>query len=149
MMHASSVLVDGKVMIFTGVSGAGKTTMARLWRSNGGTLLNDERSLIHPRQGSITAGASPWHGEDNEVNPGTGPLAGIFFLKQASENALRPMPVAESLPRMLTTSFIPVFIPGGPERTLDACATILEAVPAYELSFTPDARALDCCRTVL
>lgn len=149
MMHSSCVLAKGKVMLFSGMSGAGKTTLARLWREHGATILNDERNLLHPRNGLVRAGASPWHGEENQVNPATGPLAAIFFLKQAASNHLRPMPLAESLGRMMTTAFVPVYIPDGPARTLDACAAILEKVPAYELSFTPDARALDICRSVL
>ena len=146
MLHASSVMVDGQVMIFAGVSGTGKTTMARLWRQHGGTILNDERTLVIPRRGKVAAGASPWHGEENQVNAATGPLAAIFFLKQAPENKLRSMPLEESLPRLLTTAFIPVFLSDGPGRTLDACTSILQSVSVYEMAFTPDVRALDACR---
>jgi hypothetical protein len=149
MMHSSSVLVDGKVLIFAGMSGAGKTTLARLWRDHGATILNDERNLIHCKNGTVRAGASPWHGEENQVNQGTGPLAGIFFLNQASSNRLHPLPLSESLPKMLTTAFIPVFMPGGPALTLESCHAILESVPAYGLDFTPDARALELCRSVI
>lgn len=149
MMHSSCVLTEGKVLLFSGMSGAGKTTLARLWREQGATLLNDERNMLVPRQGPVHAGASPWHGEENQIDPATGPLAAIFFLKQAPLNHLRPMPLTESLGRMMTTAFIPVYMPEGTARTLDACAAILEKVPAYELSFTPDARALDLCRSVL
>jgi hypothetical protein len=149
MMHSSSVLIDGKVLIFAGMSGAGKTTLARLWRTHGATILNDERNLIHTRNGTVRSGASPWHGEENQVVPTTGPLAGIFFLNQAPTNRLHPLPLPESLPKMLTTAFIPVFIPGGPARTMEACHAILEGVPAYGMDFTPDVRALDLCRSVL
>lgn len=149
MMHSSSILVEGKVLIFAGMSGSGKTTLARLWRRHGAIILNDERSLIHMRPDSVRAGASPWHGEENQVHPGTGPLAGIFFLRQAPENRLHPLSLPESLPKMMTTAFIPVFIPSGPKITLDTCSAILQEIPAYELEFTPDARALDLCRTVL
>lgn len=149
MIHSSSVLVDGKVLIFAGMSGAGKTTLARLWQANGAILLNDERNLIHGRKGSIRAGASPWHGEENRVNPATGPLAGIFFLNQAPSNRLHPLPLSESLPKLLTTAFIPVFMPEGPNRTLETCQAILEGVPAFGMDFTPDSRALDLCRAVL
>lgn len=149
MMHSSSILADGKVLIFAGMSGAGKTTLARLWRDHGATILNDERNLIHTRTGIVRAGASPWHGEENEVNPATGPLAGIFFLNQAPTNRRQPLPLSESLPKMLTTSFIPVFTPDGPARTLEACHAILEQVPAFTLDFTPDLRALDLCRSVM
>lgn len=149
MMHSSSVLVDGKVLIFAGVSGAGKTTLARLWRDHGATILNDERNLIHCRNGTARAGASPWHGEENQVSPATGPLAGIFFLNQASSNRLHSLPVSESLPKMLTTAFVPVFMPRGPARTLESCHAILERVPAYWLDFTPDGRALDLCLSAI
>ena len=148
-MHSSCVSVDGKVMLFTGMSGAGKTTMARLWRQHGGTILNDERNMIHLREGVVRAGASPWHGEENQVDPTTGPLSALFFLKQSPENGIRLMPLNESLGRMMATAFIPVYMPDGPALTLDACAAILQTVPAYELSFTPDKRALDLCRSVL
>lgn len=149
MMHSSCVLTDGKAMLFVGMSGAGKTTLGRLWCQHGGILLNDERNLLIPRKGGVTAGASPWHGEENKVNAATGPLAAVFFLNQAPTNGLRAMDLPESLPRMMTAAFVPVFIPNGPSSTLDACAAVLDAVPAYELSFTPDVRALDLCRSVL
>jgi len=149
MIHSSCVWVDGKVLLFFGVSGAGKTTIARLWRSDGATILNDERNLIRVRGDAVWAGASPWHGEENKVNAATGPLAAAFFLKQSATNALRPMPPTESLTRLLTAAFIPVFVPDGPGKVLDACGTIAERVPSYELSFTPDKRALDLCRSVV
>lgn len=149
MLHASSVLVEGRAMLFTGMSGAGKTTIARLWRTHGATILNDERNLIRPSGEQIMAGASPWHGEENQVNPAIAPLAAIFYLKQSAENSLRPLSVVESLPRLLTTTFVPVFLPDGPERTLNSLGAILERVPAYELSFTPGTRALELCRSAI
>lgn len=149
MMHASSVRIDGRILIFAGMSGAGKTTIARLWRAHGGILLNDERTLIHAGSGQTLAGASPWHGEENQVDPAVGPVAGIFFLNQAARNQLRPLPLSKSLPRMMTTAFVPVFIPDGPALTLAACHTILEAAPTFLMDFTPDSRALDLCRQVL
>lgn len=145
MLHASSVMAEGRVLVFAGMSGAGKTTMGRLWRDHGGALLNDERTLIHNAHGGVQAGASPWHGEENKVNPATGPLAGIFFLNQAASNQLRRMPVTEGVAKMMTTAFVPVFLPDGPAMTMAACHAILEATPAYHLDFTPDRRAVDLC----
>lgn len=149
MMHASSVFVDGNVLLFAGMSGAGKTTIGRLWQRHGALLLNDERTLIQTRNGAARAGASPWHGEENQVNPTTGPLAGIFFLRQASANQLRRLPIPEGIGRMMTTAFVPVFVPDGPALTVAACHRILETTPAYEMGFTPDGRALDACRTAI
>jgi len=86
MIHSSCVLVEDKVLLFFGMSGAGKTTIARLWRGHGATILNDERNLIRVRSDAVWAGASPWHGEENQVSSAVGPLAGIFYLKQSTTN---------------------------------------------------------------
>lgn len=145
MLHASSVIVDNKVLVFAGMSGTGKTTMGRLWQNHGGILLNDERTLIHTARGQAMAGASPWHGEENRVSPATGPLAGLFFLHPSTANRLHPLSVVEATAKMITTAFVPVFLPDGPELTLAACHAILETVPAYDLDFTPDHRAIDLC----
>lgn len=149
MVHSSCVWVEGKVLLFAGVSGAGKTTIARLWRSHGATVLNDERNLVRMCDGATWAGASPWHGEDNQVSALTGPLAAVFCLKQSTHNDLRPLPVTESVVRLLTATFVPVFVPEGPARVVETWGKVLEQVPAYELSFTPDGRALDLCRSAI
>lgn len=149
MVHSSCVKVAGRVLLFAGVSGAGKTTMARMWRSHGATVLNDERNLVRVNDGAVWAGASPWHGEDNQVDAATGPLAAVFCLKQATRNSVRPLAGAESVARLLTATFVPVFLPEGLARVMEAWSQIMERVPAFELSFTPDHRALDLCRSIL
>ena len=149
MIHSSSVLDEGKAMLFVGMSGAGKTTIARLWRSHGATVLNDERNLVRVRHEAVWVGASPWHGEENQVDPASAPLAAIFFLKQSAANVLRPLTETESVGRLLQATFVPVFIPDGPSKTVDASLAILERVPSYELSFSPDLRAMDLCRSAV
>ena len=46
VLHASCVRLKGRSFLFVGQSGRGKTTMARLWRSHGGEILNDERNIV-------------------------------------------------------------------------------------------------------
>lgn len=145
MLHASSVWINGRVLVFAGVSGSGKTTLARLFRRFGALILNDERTLIHMRDGVTHAGASPWHGEENQVHTATGPLAAIFFLRQASRNRLDPLSLSQSLGRMITAAFVPVFIPDGTARTMENCAAILERVPTYELNFGMNDEVVELC----
>lgn len=149
VVHSSCVAADGRAFLFVGSSGAGKTTLGRLWRDAGATLLNDERNIIRTTPQGPLAGASPWHGEDNQVSALTAPLAGVFYLKQAATNAARRISCAESVARLFTNTLVPVFLQDGPRLILDAWADVLEAVPSYELSFTPDRRAIEACRSAV
>lgn len=149
VVHSSCIAVDGKALLFIGSSGAGKTTLARLWRDAGATILNDERNIIRTTPQGPLAGASPWHGEENQVSPVTAPLAGVFYLKQADSNAVREIPCTESVTRLFTNTVVPVFLQDGPRMVLNAWADVLETVPSFELSFTRDHRALATCLSAI
>ncbi|HHP7242918.1 MAG TPA: hypothetical protein ACFCUD_14680 [Cyclobacteriaceae bacterium] len=46
VLHASSVLIDEKAVLFAGKSGAGKSTTAAAFRNKGFKVINDDISLI-------------------------------------------------------------------------------------------------------
>jgi hypothetical protein len=147
MAHAAAVNDNGRGVLLVGPSGAGKTTLAKLWRAAGALVLNDERNFLRTfGNAQVTVGASPWHGADNSIHPGRAPLAGILHLKQARRTRLRRLSMLESLTRLLTATFIPVFLENGPDLILRAWSALVENVPAYEFDFTPDARAVACAR---
>jgi len=145
VIHSSCVVADGKALLFVGRSGAGKTTMARLWRDAGATILNDERTIVRLDDRVAWAGSSPWHGEENQVSPITAALAGVFYLSKSPENRLKEVPCEESVTRLFTSTFVPVFVAEGPALVLDAWAGILDKVPSYDLGFTPDERVVEFC----
>ena len=149
VIHSSCVVADGKALLFVGRSGAGKTTMARLWRQAGATIVNDERNIVRQDGPVALAGSSPWHGEENQVSPITAPLAGVFYLSKSPENRLKEIPCEESVPRLFTSTFVPVYFPEGPALVLDAWAAILDQVPSYELGFAPDERVVKFCLSAL
>ncbi len=99
LLHAATVIRNGKAYIFTGRSGAGKSTVASL--SPQGTVLTDEISLLRCENGVWRAYGTPFWGEFKAAGSNSSaPVAGIFRLLQASENrviALRPMAILRTL----------------------------------------------------
>src|SRR5437773_12339969 len=99
LLHAATVVRDGKAYIFTGRSGAGKSTVASL--SPQGSVLTDEISLLRRENGVWRAYGTPFWGEFRAAGSNTSaPVAGIFRLLQAAENrleALRPMAILRAL----------------------------------------------------
>lgn len=146
VVHACGIVEDGGGYIFAGRSGAGKTTLARLWRRHGALLLNDDRVILRERDGRVFLASTPWHGEEAEVNDAMVPLRAIVHLRHASENDLRRLEVPEALTALLATTVAPFYSPEGLRRLVDLWADVAEAIPSYALSFTPDARAVQFCR---
>jgi hypothetical protein len=99
LLHAATVIRDGKAYVFTGRSGAGKSTVASL--SPEGSVLTDEISLLRHENGLWRAYGTPFWGEFRAAGSNTSaPVAGIFRLLQAAENrvtALRPMAILRAL----------------------------------------------------
>jgi len=149
VVHCSCVLDRGRALLFVGRSGVGKTTIARIWRDVGATILNDERNIIRIEDGVPLAGSSPWHGEENQVSPLHAPLAGVFFLRQAAENSVSECKPAEAVTSLFTSTLVPVFIPSGPALILQSWNALFERTPAHNLAFTPDHRVVDVCRDVI
>ncbi len=135
LLHASAVVRDRFGIAFTGPSGAGKSTVARACRDAGLEVLADE--MIGYRTSGVGArfdGTPFWHGA-----PRSAPAGGLLFLVQAARPAVRQVPPARALPRLLAAGGAPLDLPAVHDATFAACSALLRRVPAYELEFTPDA----------
>ena len=100
LLHAASVLRNGKAYIFVGRSGAGKSTVASL--SPRGSVLTDEISLIERVDGAWRAFGTPFWGEFRADGMNTSaPVAGIFRLLQSRENRVEPLRPTELLKSLL------------------------------------------------
>src|SRR5260370_37735698 len=84
LLHAASAICDGRAYLFSGVSGAGKTTMTRLAPADI-TLLTDEISYVPPRDVRPSDVRPSDHGYHAFGTPFAGELA------KAGENCAAPV----------------------------------------------------------
>jgi hypothetical protein len=90
LLHASTVVRDGRAYVFMGRSGAGKSTIAR--SAPAGAALTDEISLVRRHAGGWRAHGTPFWGEFRAAGQNHSfPLAGVYALVQASSNRVTPM----------------------------------------------------------
>lgn len=122
LLHAASAICDGRAFLFSGVSGAGKTTMTRIATANV-TLLTDEISYVRPGAvGDAQPGAAyrafgtPFAGELAKAGENTSaPIAALFFLEKGPENRIDEMSSAEAVRRLMRNIlfFAEIRKPGG------------------------------------
>ncbi len=137
LLHAATVIRNKKAYIFTGRSGAGKSTVASL--APEGSVLTDEISLLRREGGIWRAYGTPFWGEFRAAGSNTSaPVAGIFRLLQAAENrveSLRPMATLRTiLPNVL-------FFSAEAEanrQLLEILNQAAKEIAGYNLSFRKD-----------
>ena len=139
-VHAAGVIdPQGNGRLFLGQSGAGKTTISRLWEGlQGMQILSDDRIILRNKRGRVWMHGTPWHGEGRMALPARAPLTQIYFLRHAPRNALVLQPKAEAVARMFACSFPPFYCAEGIDFTMKFFQAVADAVPCYELSFLPN-----------
>jgi hypothetical protein len=144
-VHSSGVIdSSGSGFLFVGQSGAGKTTMTRLWQKREGVkILSDDRIILRKMNGSIWMYGTPWHGEAEISCAAQAPLSHIFFLRHGQRNELAAKKRAESAARLFACGFPPFYSPPGLDFTLSFYDEMTESVPCSELTFLPDDGVID------
>ena len=144
-VHACGVVdTEGNGNLFLGQSGAGKTTMARLWqRQPGVTVLSDDRIILRRRGSSLWMYGTPWHGGADLASPDRVPLTNVYFLGKGTKNELIPLRGYDAAGRLFACSFLPFYSPQGLDFTLSFLEEIVKAIPCHELKFLPDEKVLE------
>lgn len=143
LMHASSVVKDGKAWVFTGVSGVGKTTISRL-APPGAHVLTDEISFIRPRDDGYAAHGTPFSGDLGRPGENlSAPIAGVFLLAQGPENRIEPLPQAEAVRGLMANILYFARDEAMTTKVFDNAIALAARVPVRRLAFLPDPRVWD------
>jgi len=144
LVHACGVSFEGRGLLFLGTSGAGKSTMARLWKERQGvTILSDDRIVIRAEAGGYRIFGTPWHGEAGWEAPASAPLAGAFILDQAPRNAVVELSASAAVAQMMVRAFPSMWDQEGLEFAVRFLADLADRVPVRLLKFLPEPSAID------
>ncbi len=143
-LHSCGVIdARGRGHLFVGVSGAGKTTTARLWEGAASGIVSDDRVIVRERDGAMWMFGTPWHGEAELSMPEGVSLAGVYLLVQSQANALRALDPAEAVARLFRCSFPLFYDADALDFTLAFLARLVASVPVRELQFIRDRSVVD------
>lgn len=146
MMHASAVEHAGHALVFTGVSGAGKSTISSLLDRAPARKIGDEIIVLR-RDADADAGRwsvyiPPYLGPfvtTGIAHGASAPLDGIHVLVQATRHARAAMTPTAALRELLRHVLVYVAEPRTAEHVLALVADLTRLVPTYRLEFRKDA----------
>jgi hypothetical protein len=138
LLHASSAVRNGKAFLFSGLSEAGKTTMARLAPSDA-ALLTDEASYVSKVGADYVAYGTPFAGELG--TPGkniSAPIAAVYLLEKAAENRIDQVDPAQAVRRLMRNVLFFAQDAKLVRSVFDSVCAFVATVPILQLSFFPD-----------
>ncbi|MFT3740037.1 MAG: hypothetical protein QM786_14890 [Breznakibacter sp.] len=147
VIHASGVDDKGKGYLFTGVSGIGKSTMARIWGNGGATVVNDDRLMLMPVTDGYNIANTPMPYYTDV--PKEAPLTAIFLLAQSKDNTLVPIKGAKAMAKVMANCMQHLHTRETVGHHLEIVQSIIEKVPVFELAFKPDADVVRLVRGYL
>jgi hypothetical protein len=140
LVHASSAIRNGRAFLFSGVSGAGKTTISRLAPPDA-ALLTDEISYVTRENGAYFAIGTPFYGELARAGENLkAPIDAFYLLAKGIENKVEPIPGASAVRGLMANILFFARDPDFVELVFDSALDFARRVPVRRLTFAPDSR---------
>jgi hypothetical protein len=140
MTHASGVNYAGKGLLFSGISGKGKTTMARLWDNHGARVIHDDRLVIRKSGNGYMMFNTPVYNNDEPLDS---PLDRIFIIEHGNENRMVPLKEAAAVSQVMANCIQHSWGQTIISKLLESVSEICRTIPTYKLFFRPDSSIID------
>ncbi|MBI1739996.1 MAG: hypothetical protein HY233_07595 [Acidobacteriales bacterium] len=159
LLHAASAITSGatgaparpllthrehaQAYLFSGVSGAGKTTISRHAPPDV-TLLTDEISYVRPSASGYAAYGTPFAGELAKAGENcSAAVAALFFLEKGPENQVDDLSPSEAVRRLMRNILFFAEDRELVEKLFATACDFVKQVPVRRLTFYPDSRVWD------
>jgi hypothetical protein len=140
LLHSAGAIRNRRAFLFSGVSGAGKTTISRLAPKDV-TLLTDEVSYIRRVDAGYRACGTPFAGELARVGENcSAPIGSLFFLEKGPENKICSMAKSEATRRLMRNILFFAEDAELVDKVFESACEFVERVPVQRLTFAPDSR---------
>lgn len=149
VFHSSSICCNDGGVVFSALSGTGKSTHTSLWLSNfeDTAILNDDTPIIRKNdRGDIMLYGAPWAGTTGiNINKSV-PLGAIVFLSRGKENIIKRIEPSKAFAQFFEGINNPLNNMMH-MKALETIDSIFKAVPIYSLACNMDPEAAMIARS--
>ena len=143
LLHSSLISIKEKGILFSGPSGIGKSTQARLWEQyENAEILNGDRAAIRHIRDKWIAYGSPCAGTSRIYRNEYTEIRAIVILRKATENRIRKVSLPEAFvclyPEVTVHSWDKEFV----EDVSENLRKLLMNIPVYMLECMPEENAV-------
>jgi len=136
MMHASGVYKLGnKAILFSGFSGAGKSTISRIFSENKYQLINDDRLVLRKIDNSWKVYNTPMFYKEK---PQSASLFKLFLISHGKKNEAHKLSGASALASLLAFCLQHNYDSKIVQKNIGLVNDLLQNTAIYNLAFLPD-----------
>lgn len=149
-LHAACVQTPLGGILFSGHSGIGKSTQAKLWcEHRGARQINGDRPILSKDGAGWLAWGSPYAGSSGVHINESCPVAAIIMLRQEAQCSLRRLTKPEAFRAVWSGLTVHSWDAECVEKASTLALELIEAVPVFEFGCTPDEAAVDFLENAL
>lgn len=135
MMHSSCIFDGEKGRLFSGFSGAGKSTISSLWVNSGATMINDDRVIIRREKEVYYVYNTPMYYADV---PKRTRLDAVYLISHSPVNKMKQRTGALAVTGIMAFSIQNNYDARFVQHHLAFFSEMCQSVPVYDLGFVPD-----------
>ncbi len=135
MIHGSGINYQSGGIVFSGVSGVGKSTMAEIWKNNGAEIINDDRLIVRKMDNQFYFYNTPMYYPDG---PKKGLLKKLFLIKHGQKNRANKLNTINAITKTMANCIHHGYDKSLINSLLETLGEICAELPVYELEFLPD-----------
>ena len=150
LLHASQISFGDRGILFAAPSGTGKTTQAKLWRQyRSAEIICNDRTLVRKSDSLWHAYGYPMDGSEPVRSSSVNILGAIVLLEQGSVNTVKRLGPSKALPRLMSQAVLDCWNGEARSAVLTLLMSLMEEIPVYLMTCTPDERAVETLETKL
>lgn len=150
ILHSSRILLNGKTIIFTAPSQTGKTTQAKLWEQvENAEIVSNDRTLLQKERERFSTCGYPVDGSEPVYCSRSLPLGAVVVLRQGAENRIERLTVRKALKYLMEQTVADAWNAEQLAILRTLWMNLMEQYPVYQLTCTPDQRAVRCLKEQL
>jgi len=137
----------GRGLLFTGKTGSGKTTFAKIVsKGTDIAILNDDRIIVRKLRGKYHIFSNPWYGFYSgslvkKENPAV--LKKVFFIYPSPVNKISALNKKSIFEMLLVNVFHPFWEKEDFKYTVGVCEDLVSTIPAVKFGFVNNKKVFD------